>query len=87
MLTIPPDRARPAPAEAAAAGLWRGDRWGRRLALAVLAIQLAGDVANVAFGVDRRAAFGLPVALALILYLSSRRIAAYFDRPREGGTS
>jgi hypothetical protein len=37
----------------------------------------------VAFGVDRRAIFGLPVALALILYLSSRRVGAYFDRPRE----
>ena len=58
--------------------------WGRRLALVVLAIQLAGDAVNVAFGVDRRAAFGLPVALALILYLSGRRVGAYFERPREG---
>ena len=65
-----------------AAGLGRGARWGRRLAMVVLAIQLAGDAANVALGVDRRAAFGIPVALALLLYLSSRRVGAYFDRPR-----
>jgi uncharacterized membrane protein (DUF2068 family) len=68
-----------------AAGLWRGARWGRRLAIVVLAVQLAGDLANVVSGVDRRAAFGLPVALALLLYLFSRRVGAYFERPRPDG--
>ena len=65
-----------------AAGLWRGARWGRRLAIAVLVVQLAGDLLNVVTGVDRRAAFGLPVALALLLYLSGRRVGAYFGGPR-----
>jgi hypothetical protein len=39
----------------------------------------------VAFGVDRRAVFGLPVAAALILYLSGRRAGAYFEAHERRG--
>jgi len=36
-------------------GLWRGLRWGYRLALPMLIINLIGDIINVIVGVERRA--------------------------------
>ena len=63
----------------AAAGLWTGKRWGRRLALGVLAANAIGDAANAILGVEPRAAFGLPVAAALIAYLASRRAGRFFE--------
>ena len=65
----------------AAAGLWRGAPWGRGLALAVLGINFAGDAINVASGVEPRAAFGLPIAAALLAYLAlNQRIREFFRR-------
>jgi hypothetical protein len=61
-----------------ASGLWRGKIWGHRLAFSVLAINLLGDIANVIFGLERRAAIGVPIALAMLLYMRSRRIRDYF---------
>jgi hypothetical protein len=63
---------------AAAAGLWRGRRWGHRLAALLIGVNLAGDIVNVALGVDRRAAFGVPIAAALLAYLLHRRTRAFF---------
>jgi len=83
MATIPPDRARPAPADAAAAA--PSPAGVRPAGVTALAVQLLGDAANVAFGVDRRAVVGLPVAAALILYLSRPRVGAYFDEPERRG--
>ena len=40
-------------------GLWRGARWGHRLAFVVLAVNLLGDITNVVQGVEPRAAFGV----------------------------
>jgi len=68
----------------ASAGLFRGRRWGRLLAISVLAVQLVGDGANVVLGIDRRAAVGLPVALGLIGYLFTRRVRAYFAAKASG---
>src|SRR5215211_3026945 len=37
---------------AAAFGLWRGRRWGYRVATGLLIVNLIGDVANVALGTE-----------------------------------
>src|SRR3712207_4291578 len=42
----------------AAVGLWRGTQWGYWLAVALLACNLLGDVANVLTGTEPRAAVG-----------------------------
>ena len=46
----------------AALGLWRGARWGHRLAFAILTLNMLGDVMNVALGIEPRAAVGIPIA-------------------------
>jgi len=55
----------------AAIGLWIGARWGQRLALGVLAVNLAGDTVNAVIRGDLRTLIGLPIAGAMILYLLS----------------
>lgn len=62
----------------AAAGLWRGARWGYRLALALLAINLLGDIVNVVLGTEPRAAVGIPVVVAILAFLMSRRVRRFF---------
>jgi hypothetical protein len=62
----------------AARGLWIGARWGHRLALAILSLNLAGDMVNALVLGDRRTLIGLPVGGALIAYLLSRRVRAVF---------
>lgn len=63
---------------AAASGLWRGARWGYRLAFALLAINLLGDIANVLTGTEPRALVGVPIVVAILLYLLSRRVRRFF---------
>ncbi|MEP7227385.1 MAG: hypothetical protein ABI785_08495 [Gemmatimonadales bacterium] len=63
---------------AAATGLWRGERWGHRLAVAVLSFNLLGDLANVLLRGDRRTLLGLPIGGAMLVYLLSRRIRDRF---------
>lgn len=63
-----------------AIGLWRGVRWGRWTALAVLATQLAGDLGNALIRGDLRTLIGLPIGGAMIAYLLSRRVRLYLRR-------
>src|SRR5205085_10234115 len=44
----------------AAAGLWRGARWGYRLALILLVINMSGDIANLLLGTEPGAIVGVP---------------------------
>ena len=65
-------------------GLWRGARWGHRLALVVLAVNLLGDITNLVLGVEPRAAFGVPIVAALLVFLASTPVRALFGgRARE----
>lgn len=66
---------------AAAGGLWRGKRWGHRVAAILLAINLLSDIANGLLGTELRALVGIPIALALIFYLMSKGGRKYFDSP------
>ncbi len=62
----------------AAAGLWRGSRWGYLLAFILLIINLIGDIANVLLGTEPRAAVGIPIVLTILAFLVSRRVRRFF---------
>lgn len=66
---------------AAAVGLWRGARWGYRLAVSLLAMNLLGDVINVILGTEPAAVVGIPVVIAIFTYLLSRRVRRFFASP------
>lgn len=63
----------------AAIGLWRGARWGHRVAVSLIAINLLADVANVLSGTELRAIVGVPVAAAILIYLMSARVRRFFE--------
>ena len=46
---------------AAAVGLWTRQRWGHRLAIGVLAVNLLGDTLNALLREDWRTLIGLPI--------------------------
>src|SRR5512143_955257 len=50
---------------AAAAGLWRGARWGHRLAVGVLAVILVVDTLRASLGCDPRARIDIPIASSM----------------------
>lgn len=66
---------------ATAVGLWRGARWGYGLAVSMLALNFAGDAANVLLGTEPRAVFGLPVVVLLLTYLLTKRVRRFFFGP------
>jgi hypothetical protein len=61
-----------------ARGLWLRRRWGYRLAIAMLAANLLGDVFNAFVLGDRRTLIGLPIAGALIAYLLTPAVRSVF---------
>jgi hypothetical protein len=64
----------------ASLGLWRGARWGYRLALILLTINLLGDLVNVLTGTEPRAIVGVPIVITIFLYLLSKRVRRFFGR-------
>ena len=65
----------------AAIGLWRRLRWGHKIAIVLIGINLIGDVANVLIGTEPRAIVGVPIAAVILAYLFSKRVRLYFERP------
>jgi hypothetical protein len=59
-------------------GLWRGRLWGYWLALAMLLLNVAGDFINVISGSEPKAIVGIPVVLAIVVYLLRNRTRQYF---------
>jgi len=53
----------------AAIGLVRGAPWGRRLAFAILGVNLFGDLVNALVRHDLRTLIGLPIGGAMMIYL------------------
>lgn len=53
----------------AAVGLAKNAEWGRRLAIAVLTVNLVGDSLNALFMRDAKTLIGLPIGGLMILYL------------------
>jgi hypothetical protein len=58
----------------AAIGLWHGKLWGVLLAIAILFINIIGDLANVVIRHDYRPLIGVTIAGVMILYLACFRI-------------
>jgi hypothetical protein len=54
----------------AAIGLWYGKLWGVLLAIAILFINIIGDLVNVVIRHDYRSLIGVPIAGAMIFYLA-----------------
>jgi hypothetical protein len=61
-------------------GLWRSLRWGYWLAVAMLLMNLVGDVINVVSGTERRALIGIPIVLVLLIFLLRNKTRKYFER-------
>jgi hypothetical protein len=62
----------------AACGLFRGRRWGYRLAVALLLVNLGGDLVNAGLGTEPRALAGAPIVALLLVYLGSRKFRHHF---------
>lgn len=61
-----------------AIGLWIGARWGRRLALGLLAVNMAGNITSAIIRSDYRTLIGLPIAGLMIAYLIGDRVRRHF---------
>jgi uncharacterized membrane protein (DUF2068 family) len=55
-------------------------RWGYALAVAGLAIHVVGDILNVVSGTEPRAIIGIPIVVALLVYLSRPHVKSAFRR-------
>jgi hypothetical protein len=58
---------------AAATGLKRRRLWGFWIAIAILGINLVGDLVNAVFARDWRALIGLPIGTIMLAYLLANR--------------
>jgi hypothetical protein len=67
----------------AAIGLWRGTLWGIRLGVAILAVNIIGDLVNAVIRHDYRSLIGLPIAGAMIFYLA-RSVASRTPHRMQG---
>jgi hypothetical protein len=63
---------------ATAVGLWTRQRWGHRLAVALLSVNLIGDTLNALLRNDWRTLISLPVGGVMLAYLLSYRIREWF---------
>jgi hypothetical protein len=66
----------------ASRGLWHARRWGYRLAVGILVVNLIGDVTNVILGTEPRAAVGVPIVAAILWFLRSERVRSFFRTGR-----
>ena len=61
-------------------GWFRSRLWGWRLAVAIIATQVLGDITNLVRGDWLRGGTGFMIASALLLYLLTPRVRAAFSR-------
>ena len=61
-------------------GLWLARRWGYTLAIVGLSIHLVGDILNVVLGIEPRAIVGIPIVIALLVYLSRPHVRNAFTQ-------
>jgi len=67
---------------ASAHGFFHGKRWGYRLGIGLLLVNLTGDLINAALGIEPRAVIGVPIVALLLWYLSSSRVRSFFSAGR-----
>lgn len=65
---------------AAATGWLRRRFWGWLLGVAIVAINAAGDLANLARGEVLKGAIGVVIAGLLLIYMTRRTVRRYFSR-------
>ena len=65
----------------ASMGLWLRARWGHRLAVLLLVVNLFGDTMNALLRGDLRTLIGVPIGGVLIVYLLSPRVRGHFASP------
>ena len=59
-------------------GFFRAKRWGYRLGIGLLVVNLTGDLVNAALAIKPRAVIGVPIVALLLWYLSSSKVRAFF---------
>lgn len=59
-------------------GLWRRRPWGYAIAVAGLSAHLLGDILSVVSGTEPRAIIGIPIVVALLVYLSRSYVRSAF---------
>jgi hypothetical protein len=64
-------------------GFFARKRWGYRLGVAGLLINLVGDVVNAALGIEPRAIVGVPIVALILWYLASRQVRGFFGLTKE----
>jgi hypothetical protein len=64
----------------AAFGLLRRDWWGHRVAVGILAVNVIGDTVNAVLRDDLRTLIGVPIGVALIVYLLTPSVARLYRR-------
>ena len=64
---------------AASMGWFKRRRWGWRLAVAIIAIQVLGDLVNVFLGRVVEGGIGVTIAGALLFYLLRAQVRAVFE--------
>src|SRR5438105_359930 len=65
-------------------GFFTGKRWGYRLGIALLLVNLAGDLVNAALGIEPRAVIGVPIVALLLWYLFTGRVKSFFSATARG---
>lgn len=80
VITIPLMTVVGAACASAAIGLTRGAEWGRRVAIAVLTVNIFGDLGKAALRGDWRTLIGLPIGGAMIFYLMCPTTREYIKR-------
>jgi hypothetical protein len=64
---------------ASAYGFFKRKRWGYRLGIALLLVNLTADLVNAILGIEPRAVLGVPVVGLLLWYLSSSKVRDSFS--------
>ena len=62
----------------AAFGFFTGTKWGYRLGIGVLLLNLLGDIVNTLIGAELRAWIGVPIVALILWYLSFHKVKAFF---------
>jgi hypothetical protein len=64
----------------AAVGWLRRRRWGWLLGVTIIAINMAGDISQIAFGERLKGAVGVAIAGLLLIYMTRSKVRGYFQR-------
>jgi len=63
-------------------GFFAGRRWGYRLGVALLLLNVTGDLVNASLGIEPRGFVGVPMVVLLLWYLFSRKVRGFFGFTR-----